>query len=96
MNSLRRLFFPTSRRPPRPPEDMRAGALYFQDAARGAAEFARIIDIGTDKLGASHIRFELIYRYRHKTMSAGERTLALATFRQRFPRRIADDEPAPV
>jgi len=96
MNSLRRLFFPTTRRPPRPPEGMRPGALYVQDGARGAAEFARIIDVATDRLGASHIRFELIYRYRHKTMSAGERTLALASFEQRFPRRIADDEPAPV
>ncbi len=91
MNALRRLLFPNAA-PPRRPDEMRPGACYVHDGARGALELARVLDCATDRLGVSHVRFELIYRYRHKTMSAGERTLALATFTRRFPRLLDPDE----
>ena len=95
MTPLRRIFFRNTA-PPGLPDGLRPGAFYVHEGERGALEMARIIDVATDKLGVSHIRFELIYRYRHKTMSAGERTLAFASFRQRFQRRLDDDEHPPL
>ncbi len=94
MTALHRLLFPHAAAPPRPVE-MRPGAVYVHEGARGALELARVIDCATDRGGVSHVRFELIYRYRHKTMSAGERTLALAAFTRRFPRPLDGDEARP-
>ncbi len=92
MAALHRFLFPNAAAPPRP-DELRPGAFYVHEGARGALELACIIDCATDRLGVSHVRFELIYRYRHKTMSAGERTLALAAFARRFPRALDGDDP---
>ncbi len=82
MTPLRRLLFPAA---PELPAAPRPGAFYYDQGARGALELARVMDSTTDRLGVGHVRFELIYRYQQKTLSAGERTLALAAFRRRFP-----------
>ncbi len=89
LTPLRRLLFPA----PAPPDVPRPGALYYDQGARGALELARVLSGTTDRLGVGHVRFELIYRYQQKTLSAGERTLALDAFRRRFPREFESDPP---
>ena len=64
------------------------GAVFAHRTDTGPVELARILDSAPDELGIRHVRFELFYQYRFKTMEAGERTLALPTFRKRFTRRI--------
>jgi len=90
MNPLRRLLFPAARA--RPPDAPSPGMTYYDEGARGAREIARVLGGTTDALGVGHVRFELIYRYQQKTLSAGERTLSLSAFRRRFPRRLDDDD----
>ena len=91
MTPLRRLLFGAA---PTLPDAPRPGAFYYDQGARGALELARVIDDATDGLGVNHIRFELIYRYQQKTLSAGERTLSLEAFRRRFPREFEPAAPA--
>lgn len=64
------------------------GALYGHMAGERSVELARIIDIATDEFGIRHVRFHLGYRYQHKIMEAGERTLAMPSFTARFTRRL--------
>jgi len=64
------------------------GAVFAHRTGTGATELARILDSASDELGIRHVRFELFYQYRFKTMEAGERTLALPTFRKRFTRTV--------
>ena len=58
----------------------------------GSTALARILETAPDELGIRHVRFELFYQYRFRTMEAGERTLALPAFRKRFTRRVEPDE----
>lgn len=60
------------------------GAIFEAINERQTVEVAEIIGTRTDKLGVGHVRFRLSYRYQHRTMDAGERTLALAAFLSRF------------
>lgn len=94
MTSLwrRLLSSAASPRRPRPAPAFAPGAFYTERTGPGTCELARIIDSATDGLGVTHVRFELIYRYRDKTLSAGERTLARDAFERRFPRLLAEDE----
>lgn len=64
------------------------GALYGHMSGGHAVELARIIDVATDEFGIRHVRFHLGYRYQHKIMEAGERTLAMPSFAARFTRRL--------
>ena len=64
------------------------GALYGHMANGRSVELARIIDVATDEFGIDHVRFYLGYRYQHKIVEAGERTLAMLSFTARFPRRL--------
>ena len=64
------------------------GALYGHMSAGRSVELARIIDIADDEFGIRHVRFDLGYRYQHKIVEAGERTLAMPSFTARFPRRL--------
>ena len=64
------------------------GALYGHMSAGRSVELARIIDVATDEFGIRHVRFHLGYRYQHKIMEAGERTLAMPSFTARFTRRL--------
>ena len=64
------------------------GALYGHMSAGRSVELARIIDLATDEFGIRHVRFHLAYRYQHKIMEAGERTLAMPSFTARFTRRL--------
>jgi len=64
------------------------GALYGHMSGGRSVELARIIDIATDEFGIRHVRFHLGYRYQHKIMEAGERTLAMPSFTARFTRRL--------
>jgi len=68
--------------PARPPVE--PGAIFEAVNERQTIEVAEIISIQTDELGVGHVRFRLSYRYQHRTMDAGERTLALAIFLRRF------------
>ncbi len=68
--------------------NLESGALYGHMSAGRSVELARIIDIATDEFGIRHVRFHLGYRYQHKIMEAGERTLALPSFTARFTRRL--------
>ena len=65
-----------------------SGALYGHMSAGRSVEIARIIGIAADEFGIRHVRFQLGYRYQHKIMEAGERTLALTSFTARFTRRL--------
>jgi hypothetical protein len=60
------------------------GAIFEAINERQTVEVAEIIGTRTDELGVGHVRFRLSYRYQHRTMDAGERTLALASFLSRF------------
>jgi hypothetical protein len=51
------------------------GELYGHMVDGRSVELARIIDVATDEFGIQHIRFLLGYRYQHKIVEAGERTL---------------------
>lgn len=73
-----------------PTNALEAGALYAHVSGGRAVELARIIDVATDEFGIRHIRFHLAYRYQHKIMEAGERTLALPSFTDRFTDRLQD------
>ena len=64
------------------------GALYGHMSAGRSVEVARIIDVATDEFGIRHVRFHLAYRYQHKIMEAGERTLAIPSFTDRFTHRL--------
>lgn len=64
------------------------GALYGHMSGGRSVELARIIDVATDEFGIRHVRFHLGYRYQHKIMEAGERTLAMPSFTERFTRRL--------
>jgi hypothetical protein len=64
------------------------GALYGHMSGGRSVELARIIDVATDEFGIRHVRFHLGYRYQHKIMEAGERTLAMHSFTARFTRRL--------
>ncbi len=68
--------------------ELESGALYGHMSAGRSVELARIIHVATDEFGIRHVRFHLGYRYQHKIMEAGERTLALPSFTARFPRRL--------
>ena len=65
-----------------------SGALYGHTSAGRPVELARIINIATDEFGIRHVRFQLGYRYQHKIVEAGERTLAMPSFTARFTRRL--------
>ena len=60
------------------------GAVFEARNERQTIEVAEIIGVQTDELGVRHVRFRLSYRYQHRTVDAGERTLARATFLNRF------------
>ena len=60
------------------------GAIFEARNERQTIEVAEIIGVQTDDLGVGHVRFRLSYRYQHRTVDAGERTLARATFLNRF------------
>jgi len=90
INSLRSLLFRSA--PPAGPVPPSPGASYCDESTGGTREYAHIIDCATDGLGVTHVRFELVYRYRHKTLSAGERTLSQPVFERRFPRRLEEGE----
>ena len=64
------------------------GALFAHVTSGRSVELARVIAIASDEFGIRHVRFHLAYRYQQKIMEAGERTLALASFRDRFNRRL--------
>ena len=64
------------------------GALFGHMSSGRSVELARIIDVATDEFGIRHVRFHLGYRYQHKIMEAGERTLAMPSFTARFTRRL--------
>ena len=64
------------------------GALYAHMSGEYVVEVARIIDMAADEFGIQHVRFHLGYRYQHKIMEAGERTLAMPAFAARFTRRL--------
>ena len=65
-----------------------AGELYGHMMDGRSVELARIIDVATDEFGIRHVRFHLGYRYQHKIVEAGERTLAMPSFTARFTRRL--------
>jgi len=64
------------------------GALYGHMVDGRSVELARIIDTATDEFGIRHVRFLLGYRYQHKIVEAGERTLAMPSFTARFTQRL--------
>ncbi len=71
------------------------GAIFSHRTEAGTVELARILETMPDELGIRHVRFELFYQYRFRTMEAGERTLALPAFRRRFTRRVATEAVEP-
>ena len=71
-----------------PDVEIEAGGLYGHMAHGRSVELARIIDIATDEFGIRHVRFYLGYRYQHKIVEAGERTLAMHSFTARFTKRL--------
>ena len=74
-------------------ETVESGAVYAHEIPGRSVELAEVIDSATDEFGIRHIRFRLYYRYQYKIMEAGERTLAVEAFSERFTRRVAlDDE----
>ena len=71
-----------------PVEPIEPHALYGHMVDGRSVELARIIDVATDEFGIQHVRFHLGYRYQHKIVEAGERTLAMPSFTARFTRRL--------
>lgn len=68
------------------------GTLYRHVTETNMTELASVIDTKTDEFGIRHIRFLLAYKYQHRVIEAGERTLAMTVFNKRFSRTTA---PAP-
>lgn len=68
------------------------GTLYRHVTETNMTELASVIDTKTDEFGIRHIRFLLAYKYQHRIIEAGERTLAMTVFNKRFSRTTT---PAP-
>ena len=60
------------------------GTMFSNRDSSGTPEFARVIGNTIDDLGVRHIRFDLSYRFQHREVEAGERTLAQDAFQRRF------------
>ena len=84
-----RLVGSASRPPSRPARsDVSSGALFRRRPEYGPVEYAEVIDVATDPSGIRHVRFQLAFAYRDKTLDAGERTLSAGAFATRFNERI--------
>lgn len=71
-----------------PSNGLERDAIYAHMSGGRSVELARIIDVATDEFGIRHVRFHLAFRYQHKIMEAGERTLAMPNFAARFTERL--------
>ena len=64
------------------------GALYRRNAGGSMVETAEVLEVGRDKMGIPHVRFELRVAYGGAGASSEQRTLALDTFYARYRERV--------
>lgn len=69
------------------------GAVFSSHAPGRASELAEVIVVRRDEFGIGHVHFRLYFQYQDKVQDAGDRTLAVAAFHQRFTRRQDDARP---
>jgi hypothetical protein len=75
------------------PAGLERGAIFSSHAPGRAAELAQVIGVRRDEFGIGHVHFRLFFQYQDKVQDAGDRTLAVAAFRQRFTQRRDDAQP---
>ncbi len=69
--------------------DIQEGARFRRATSGSMTETAEILEIGRDKMGIPHVRFQLYVVCGHRTTTAMEqRTLSLDSFHARYRERV--------
>lgn len=74
-------------------QPVEVGSSYRRVGAGGIIELARVLDLGTDKLGIPHVRFTLQVGSGGTKTVIEARTLSLEAFQTRYREKIAALEP---
>jgi len=73
--------------------DITEGALYRRGMGGSMSEIVEVIEIGQDKMGIPHVRFNThLMRGNYGSQDSEMRTLALDSFCARYKERIQFDE----
>ena len=68
--------------------EIKEGARYRRSAGGSVTETAEVIEIGQDKMGIPHVRFQLRVACGSTGAALEQRTLALDTFYSRYRERL--------
>lgn len=69
------------------------GALYRRGVGGAMTEIAEVIDVGLDRLGIPHVRYNThLMRGHYKASAPEQRTLALESFCARYKERVQPEE----
>ena len=76
------------------PQDqhIEVGAMYRRDGAGSCVEIAQVLEVGADRMGIPHVRYQLNVYRGNGTPRIETRTLSLEAFFSHFQQRIEDSE----
>jgi hypothetical protein len=73
------------------PTGVEEGAVFRRGLGGAMIEIAEVVEVGRDRMGIPHVRFNAhLMRGSYKASASEQRTLALESFCTRFKERIRD------